>query len=86
MGVGVLIIAFSNKRSPNFSSKTTSRGSSLAAIVGLVLGIIYYFVDYNDNYIPNGHCGMGFGVLIALTIAMITTSIYRSVSKITFKK
>ena len=28
MGVGVLIITSSDKRSPNFSSKTTSRGSS----------------------------------------------------------
>ena len=37
MGVGVLIITISNKRSPNSSSRTTSRGSSQMIGIGLIL-------------------------------------------------
>ena len=41
MGVGALIITFSNKRSPDFSSKTTSRGSSqtILAIIFIIAWI-----------------------------------------------
>ena len=47
----------------------------IAAIVGLVLGIIYCFVDYNDNYILNGLCGLVLGAAAAAFVSMIITII-----------